>query len=36
MVVTRGGGEGWAKWVKEVRRYKLPVSHGDVIADDYS
>ena len=26
LVVAIGGGEGWVKWVKGVKRYKLPVT----------
>lgn len=25
MVVARGGGVGWAKWAKGIKRYKLPL-----------
>ena len=25
LVVARGGGSGWRKWMKGVRRYNLPV-----------
>ena len=35
LVVTRGGGMGGAKWVKRVKRYKLPaikqISHRDIM-----
>ena len=35
LIVARGGGRRWAKWVKGVKRYKLPVikqvSPGDVM-----
>ena len=26
MVVARGKGGGWTKWVKEAKRYNLPVT----------
>lgn len=35
LVVTRGGGREWVKWVKVVKMYKLPIKRqirpGDVI-----